>query len=551
MQRLNRVAIAISLSTFVLTGCGGGSDDTAATTTPAAPAAPAVSVADYVVPKVQSCAPTDTPETALQGQVPAALRQAGFNGFNCNLKLVSQVQGEGASWYAATYTDKKGQTCFYHSTMGPSALFTNPAAPPRMNPGVPVINITNPAQPVRVSSLTSTAMIDPWESLRVNVARGILAADNGLNGGGGPEIDLYDVSTDCTQPQLLASVPVGTGADGGIIPAKAPIGHEGGFSPDGFTYYIGGALSKAYYAVDLTVPTHPKLISAITLSDLGFGASPHGLSVSQNGTRAYFTAVGNMGTAYGSGNPPLNNANATGDNGFFVIDTSEVQSRRPNAQMHRITTVPVRNGSAAQHTISFAVAGKPYVIEVDEGGSAGIQDPNAAGVKAACNASMTPFPLGHIYDMSDETAPKLVSELRLETHAVQNCDKVMPDIAGLTWFTYGSHYCSVDNRENATALACSYFNSGVRVFDIRDPSKPKEIAYYNPASAKSPGAGSAQLMFGQYRAGGPDWCASRLDFDFDRHLLTTACQDNGLLVMAFENGAWPFPESTKAIEIGN
>ncbi|MFX8114533.1 hypothetical protein ABTL09_20195, partial [Acinetobacter baumannii] len=77
---------------------------------------------------------------------------------------------------------------------------------------------------------------------------------------------------------------------------------------------------------------------------------------------------------------------------------------------------------------------------------------------------------------------------------------------------------SVDNRENATALACSYFNSGVRVFDIRDPSKPKEIAYYNPASAKSPGAGSAQLMFGQYRAGGPDWCASRLDFDFDRHL---------------------------------
>ncbi|MFX8137433.1 hypothetical protein ABTL00_19600, partial [Acinetobacter baumannii] len=68
MQRLNRVAIAISLSTFVLTGCGGGSDDTAATTPPAAPAAPAVSVADYVVPKVQSCAPTDTPETALQGQ---------------------------------------------------------------------------------------------------------------------------------------------------------------------------------------------------------------------------------------------------------------------------------------------------------------------------------------------------------------------------------------------------------------------------------------------------------------------------------------------------
>ncbi|WP_175691219.1 LVIVD repeat-containing protein [Burkholderia anthina] len=544
MQLPIRAAIALSLGMFLLAGCGGESDDTTAAT-------PAVSVADYVVPRVPGCSPGDTPETALQGQVPAALRQAGFGGFNCNLKRVSQLQGEGASWSAATYTDRRGQTCFYHSTMGASALFNNPDAPPRVNPGVPVINITDPAQPVRVSSLTSTAMIDPWESLRVNVARGILAADNGLGGGGGPEIDLYDIASDCTRPQLLASVPVGTGADGGVVPTTRPLGHEGGFSPDGLTYYVGGAFTKSYYAIDLTVPTRPKMISSISLSDLGMGTYSHGLSVSQDGTRAYFVASGNGGTAVGMGAPPLNDANATGDNGFFVVDTSEVQSRRPNAQMHRIATVPVRDGSVAQHTTSFSVAGKPYVIEVDEGGAGGLQDPGATAVKAACNAGVAPFPMGHIYDMSSEAAPRLISELRLETHAVANCSKVIPDIAGLTTFTYGSHYCSVDNRENATALACSYFNSGIRVFDIRDPSKPKEIAYYNPASAKSPGAGSAHLMFGQYRAGGPDWCASRLDFDFDRHLLTTACQDNGLLVLAFENGSWPFPESTKAKEIGN
>ncbi|VWC53281.1 LVIVD repeat-containing protein [Burkholderia lata] len=544
MHALNRLAIAISLGTLMLAGCGG--DDNVTTS-----ATPAVSVADYVVPRVPGCSAGDTPETALQGQVPAALRQSGFGGFNCNLKRVSQVQGEGASWSAATYTDRQGRTCFYHATMGATPAFNNPDAPPRVNPGVPVIDITDPVKPVRVSSLTSTAMIDPWESLRVNVARGILAADNGLGGGGGPEVDLYDVATDCTRPQLLASVPVGTGADGGIVPAAKPVGHEGGFSPDGFTYYIGAIASKSYYAIDLTIPTRPKLISAITMADLGFGAVPHGLSVSQDGTRAYFVSVGNDGAAFGSGAPPLDNANSNGDNGFFVVDTSEVQSRRPNARIHRIATVPVRDGSTAQHTISFAVGGKPYVVEVDEGGSGGLQDPGATAVKAACNAGVAPFPMGHIYDMSNEAAPKLVSELRLETHAVQNCSKVIPDILGLSTFTYGSHYCSVDNRENATALACSYFNSGVRVFDIRDPAKPKEIAYYNPPSAKSPGAGSAHLMFGQYRAGGPDWCASRLDFDFDRHLLTTACQDNGLLVLSFENGAWPFPESTKATEIGN
>ncbi|MBU9617469.1 LVIVD repeat-containing protein [Burkholderia multivorans] len=543
MRFMTRVAIATSISTLVLAGCGGDDDTVSAT--------PAVSVADYVVPRVPSCSPGDTPETALQGQVPAALRQSGFGGFNCNLKRVSQLQGEGASWSAATYKDKQGQTCFYHATIGATPIFNNPDAPPRVNPGVPVINISDPVHPVRVTSLTSTAMIDPWESLRVNVARGILAADNGLGSAGGPELDLYDIATDCTRPQLLASVPVGTGADGGVVPGTAPLGHEGAFSPDGLTYYIGSPTAKSYYAVDLTIPTRPKLISAISMAELGFGSGPHGLSVSQDGTRAYFVALGNAGAAAGMGPPPLDNLNSNGDNGFFVVDTSEVQNRRPNAQMHRIATVPVRDGSVAQHTIPFLVSGKPYLLEVDEGGAGGLQDPSATAVKAACNAGMTPFPLGHIYDMANEATPRLISELRLETHAPQNCSKVIPDLQGLSMFTYGSHYCSVDNRENATALACSYFNSGVRVFDIRDPSKPKEIAYYNPPSAKSPGAGSGHLMLGQYRPGGPDWCTARLDFDFDRHLLTTACSDNGLLVLSFENGSWPFPESTKAKEIGN
>jgi len=143
-----------------------------------------------------------------------------------------------------------------------------------------------------------------------------------------------------------------------------------------------------------------------------------------------------------------------------------------------------------------------------------------------------------------------VSKLPLETHLPANFSQVFPDVTGLGIFTYGSHYCSVDNRTNATALACGYFNSGIRVFDIRNPAQPQEIAYYNPASATGV-PGSDHFTNAQWRAGGPDWCSARMDFNYTKGQLTTMCQDNGLLVMSFENNTWPFPESTPSVGVTN
>ena len=77
--------------------------------------------------------------------------------------------------------------------------------------------------------------------------------------------------------------------------------------------------------------------------------------------------------------------------------------------------------------------------------------------------------MARIIDISDETNPTTVSRLMLEIHAAKSCPMVLPDIVGLAIFTYGSHYCSVDNKRNATTLACGYFNAGIRVFDIPAP----------------------------------------------------------------------------------
>ena len=525
---------AVFVGGSVLAGCSGGDSDSDSDS----------GAVPLTVPKVSSCDSGDRPEAALQGQVPAALRQSGYQGFNCNLKLVGQYQGEGGNWSSATFTDGAGRSCAYHSTASPRAADGTPI-PGRLNPGVPVIDITDRTKPTRLRSLTTPAMLDPWESVRINHRRQILVADNGQNGGstGGPEVDIYDVSGDCRSPQLLASVAVGTGTDGGIVAAKSPRGHEGNFSPDGLTYYIGDLRNNTYHAVDITNTTRPKLISTYDMNQGPLpGGRPHGLSVSNDGNRAY--AVSLYGLPF---NTPgeVSNPNAPLSNGFIIFDTSEIQSRKPGAAMKVIASVAFKDGSIAQHTIPITVSGKPYLVMVDEGGSAGLADPQNTALKAACAAGLSPFPMARIYDISNEQAPKPVSKLMLEIHDPKNCSQVEPDVVGLTTFTYGSHYCSVDNRDNATVLACSYFNSGIRVFDIRNPERPKEIAYFNPAPASAV-PGSSHTNRGQWRASGPDWCASRLDFDFDKKQLITMCQDNGLVVLQFASGTWPFKESTRS-----
>lgn len=480
--------------------------------------------------KVTACSLGDKPEVALQGQVPAALRATGFKGFNCNMELIGQFRGEGGNWSSAVYKGR-GQTCAYHATATPTAL--------RQNPGVPVIDITNPRFPFKTASLTTPAMIDPWEGLRVNQSRSLLLSANADDGNGGPDFDVYDLASDCTLPQLLSTTKLQFMTGNPNQPTQDTQGHEGNVSPDGRTYYIGDLTNKKYHAVDVTNPTRPKVIATFDMTSQSTVAdTPHGMSVSKDGNRLYAVAA-SLPTPGDPADP-----NYKPINGFITFDVSEIQARKPNPKFKVVSAAVFRDGSLAQHTLPVKIKGKSHVVMVDEGGSGGLA--NAAAVAGACAAGMAPFPMARIYDMSDERNPKLVSKLGLETHNPENCAVVSPDVADLAVFTYGSHYCSVDNPDNATAMACSYFNSGVRVFDIRNPAQPKEIAYFNPPGTTTPVQGSSHVKFGQWRSGGPDWCASRLDFDFQTETLTTMCQDNGLVVMKFKNGVWPFSNSTPA-----
>ncbi len=547
----------IACSTIALASCGGGSSGMS---TPSAPstmpsmgtmAGPISTAASAKAASSEAadddataegfrtvakahCGANDHPETALQGQVSAALRASGFHGFNCNLNLVGQVRGDGANWQTAEFKDRVHK-CAYHGTSYATAN--------RTQLGVPVADVTNPAQPTVTGYLTTSSMLDPWESLKVNERRQLLAADEAFNGGlfgtGGPAIDIYDLSDDCRYPQLLANIGVGNPNGTTGIPVGV-VGHEGSWAPDGLTYYGGDLTNKQYYAVDTTIPTKPKLLATWKpgiVGPTGAIANVHGLSISDDGTRGYFVSLATTPAA-GLTDPTVSSAN-----GLLIYDTSEIQLRKANPQVPLISKLFWKDGGVSQHTINVHIAGKPYVVFVDEGGPSGN---GTVGPAAACAANLPPYPMARIIDISDERHPSIVSLLALEIHNPANCSQTLPDIVGLTAFTYGSHYCSVDNRENATTLVCGYFNAGIRVFDIRKPRRPKEIAYYNPAGTMTPSPGSnhiGPLVANNWVSGGPDWCSAQAHLDASEGVLWTTCQDNGLLVLKFENDVWPFPTS--------
>ena len=511
-HRHRSVAALIAVSCIALLGAG-GTDKKKPDDTPV----------PRTVPKA-TCGPGDHPESALQGQVPAGLRAAGFTGFNCNLELIGQSRGDGANWQTAQFSEGN-RRCAYHGTAFTTAN--------RSHVGVPVIDITEPSAPTPQSYLTSTSMLDPWESLKVNERRKLLAATNAHNGGlnasnGGPEVDIYDLSDDCRFPQLLASVPIGTGADGGVVPSQVPTGHEGSWAPDGLTYYFGDNRGRTYHAIDMTDPRKPKEIAFFDMKTIGLAS--HGLSISDDGNRAYVVAPF-VPSVYDPATPARN--------GFVILDTSEVQARLPNPQIRFVSQFLFKDGSTAQHTIPVKINGKPYVIHVDEGGSGGLF---LAGWQSSCANNVPLFPMPRIVDISDERNPREVSKIMLETHDPANCAQILPDLVGLGVFVYGSHYCSVDNKHHATTLACGFFNSGIRIFDIRDPARPKEIAYFNPPGTTTPSPGSNHGA--QWRAGAPDWCSAQVHLDHRTGTVWSTCQDNGLIMLKFTNGAWPFPGSS-------
>ena len=226
---------------------------------------------------------------------------------------------------------------------------------------------------------------------------------------------------------------------------------------------------------------------------------------------------------------------------MIILDVIEVQARKPAPVIRQVSSLFWGGpASIGQHTIPVTWDGRSYLFAVDEFAGESVR----------------------IIDISDETAPKVVRQIQLEVQRADVAKEVAEDTATNGLFGYDAHYCSVDRKTDPTALACGFFQSGVRVFDVRDPLEPREIAYFNPPAqtgrnAELPGSEHAvsPLMYGgngsRARDTGPgvvagfgrmadltaDYCSSPPRF-VGKDQLWVSCQDNGFMTLRFTNGAY-------------
>src|SRR5262249_52654356 len=349
-----------------------------------------------------TCRTTDRPEHGYSGQTTADERDAGYplaGPVNCNVDLVGQYQGEGASWQLTAW-----KNCAYFDQRPPGS--TNPPGVPAMaHPGSVVVDVSDPTHPVATTWLTASAMIDPWESIKVNPARQLLGGgQRPLNAASpGDGFSVYDISADCKNPAAKSDVKI-----------PGSFGHSGQWAPDGKTFYITPLrATPSIVAVAVDDPTAPVGIpGGIFTFNLTDGGTPgpqdlplstlHDLEFSKDGKTAYITMFGVGGTA--------------ARNGFAVLDVSDFQNRVANP-VYRVTSfVTWDDGSiGAQNALPVSIAGKPYIVMADEGGG---------GIFGSCAQGKSANGFPRLIDISDPVHPTVAAKIPLGVADPANCTDV-------------------------------------------------------------------------------------------------------------------------------
>ena len=244
-------------------------------------------------------------------------------------------------------------------------------------------------------------------------------------------------------------------------------------------------------AIDVSDPTNPHPIWQ-------GNEYSHGLTISDDGNRAYVA-------------DPINGQ-------LLILDTSEIQARKPNPQVREISRLTWGPVTIPQNAIPITIHGKPYLLEFDE-----------YAVRFSAPAPPDTVGAARLIDISDELHPRVVSNLRLEVNQPAGHHEASGDPGAISPVQgYAAHYCNVP-RENDPGSSPAHSSPRACACSTSTILAPKEIAYYIAPPHYAPENGED----------GSNFAMSKPAFAPERREIWYSDGTSGFYVLRLPASLWP------------
>lgn len=489
-----------------------------------------------VVRQDYHCGAHDLPERGIQGDVPKADQKDGRakKGYNCGLELVgftpldktangrdSRPNANANMAWAGHCAYVSGSTA---SLFNPPVVTKAPTAH-KSGPGIAVVDVHHPAHPKLVKVLRMPGGVATAETINAITkpdGTGVLVVGQY---GNDPKsyskpMDIYTYNTHDPHCADLRHIPNPKGPKSLATYYWPQNIHNLTVMPDG--NYVYATLPIA--AVDLRgMWRHigsPKAASYIKyVGDLNdsIGGAPEGVGPQndvippQDEPIHPLLATDNSHEAWATDDKTLyiGGQQVAGD--IFTIINDGAWLASDGKKPARV----IGQFAGRGHSIRTAtIGGHRYLVHSEEspfgtGYSCVPQDANPFAGPAQ------PF----LTDIDDPTHPKTVSEMGLAINEPAHCATQLADGE-----TDSVHYQDVDSATNTHFVMASMWNAGIRIFDVRNPAQPTEVAYFNPGDVA--GAGQATLL---------DHVWGHIHYDAASGEIWFASANGGFFVVRIEN----------------
>ena len=394
-----------------------------------------------------------------------------------NLELVGSNDLQGRSTYQPTIVNQDGREIAYMGHHAGTRL--NPLTG-RVEPnGTSLLDVTDPKNPKYLSHIPGPAEksgeVAGSQMVRVCSGNVLPHGQHGKwymlrthgNIGADESQEIYD-TTDPARPVLLTTIVDHLSnthknwweCDTGIAYLVANNAAEG-WKHSGSSQHL-----KIY---DLSDPAHPKYVRDFGLP----GQQPGAAEAAPTGIHGVISAGVTKNRIYMPYGVGANGVIQIIDRKKLLTDfTSSVRPSREDLLSPQVGVIKMSRDQGGHS--AFPIFGVP-IPEFQGFARYKTRDLLIVTSEADTNQACTTAPhMAFILDITDETAPWPISTLRVPEMPGDFCGKGGPFGAhGIAESFYPLYYGKL--------AIIAWFNAGVRIWDIRDPYAPRQVAYFIPA----------------------------------------------------------------------